>query len=148
MFSSHLVTRRKIVFFPPLFTKRFTRLASLYQSPVCYCSAVLLSVQFSLTPASAYIWSICVKLLILCWLIQIKLYFLIHYQLLLHWSKTIETFDQSDEETWPDQKRSTYLPTYLPPYIPREHHSRACLSMTFSFLMYVGSGALLHIWYI
>ena len=59
-----------------------------------------------------------------------------------------ETFDQSDEETWPDQKRSTYLPTYLPPYIPREHHSRACLSMTFSFLIYVGSSALLHIWYV
>ena len=29
-----------------------------------------------------------------------------------------ETFDQSDEETWPDQKRSTYLPAYLPTYIP------------------------------
>ena len=25
---------------------------------------------------------------------------------------TFETFDQSDEETWPDQKM--YLPTYLP----------------------------------
>ena len=46
------------------------------------------------------------------------------------------------------KKRSTYLPTYLPtslhPYI-REHHSRAYLSMTFSFLMYMGSSALLHI---
>ena len=31
---------------------------------------------------------------------------------------TFETFDQSDEETWPDQKRSTYLPAYLPTYIP------------------------------
>ena len=29
----------------------------------------------------------------------------------------------------------TCLPTYLHPFI-REHHSRACLSMTFSFLMY------------
>ena len=38
----------------------------------------------------------------------------------------------------------TYLPTSLHPYI-REHHSRAYLSMTFSFLMYMGSGALLHI---
>jgi len=38
----------------------------------------------------------------------------------------------------------TYLPSYLHPYI-REHHSRVCLSMTFSFLMYMGSGALLHI---
>ena len=38
----------------------------------------------------------------------------------------------------------TCLPTYLHPYI-REHHSRAYLSMTFSFLMYMGSGALLHI---
>ena len=31
---------------------------------------------------------------------------------------TFETFDQSDEETWLDQKytqRQTYLPTYLPP---------------------------------
>ena len=52
--------------------------------------------------------------------------------------------------TWP---KKIYLPTCLPtstylhPYI-REHHSRACLSMTFSFLMYMGSGALLHIWYI
>ena len=27
---------------------------------------------------------------------------------------TFETFDQSDEKTLPDQKRSTYLPTYLP----------------------------------
>ena len=37
---------------------------------------------------------------------------------------TFETFDQNDEETWPDQKRSTYLPTYLPPYLStsiREH---------------------------
>ena len=61
---------------------------------------------------------------------------------------TFETFDQRDEKTWPDQKRSTYLPTFLPtslhPYI-REHHSRAYLSMTFSFLMHMGSGALLHI---
>ena len=32
--------------------------------------------------------------------------------------------------TWPKK-------IYLPPYIPREHHSRACLSMTFSFLIYV-----------
>ena len=46
--------------------------------------------------------------------------------------------------TWP---KKIYLPTYLPtslhPYI-RELHSRAYLSITFSFLMYMGSGALLH----
>ena len=33
------------------------------------------------------------------------------------WSHTLVTFgtfDQSDKETWPDQKRSTYLHTYLP----------------------------------
>ena len=33
------------------------------------------------------------------------------------WSHTLVTFgtlDQSDEETWPDQERSTYLPAYLP----------------------------------
>ena len=32
------------------------------------------------------------------------------------WSHTLVTFgtfDQSDEETWPDQKRSTYLHTYI-----------------------------------
>ena len=32
------------------------------------------------------------------------------------WSHTLvtfRTFDQSDEETWPDQKRSTYLHTYI-----------------------------------
>ena len=29
---------------------------------------------------------------------------------------TFETFYQSDEETWPDLKRSTYLPTCQPPY--------------------------------
>ena len=28
------------------------------------------------------------------------------------------TFDQSDELTWPDQKKTTYLPTYLPTYQP------------------------------
>ena len=33
---------------------------------------------------------------------------------------SFETFDQSDEETWPDQKRSTYLPTYLPTSLPNE----------------------------
>ena len=36
------------------------------------------------------------------------------------WSQrlvTFETFDQSDEKTWPDQKSSTYLPAYLPTYI-------------------------------
>ena len=32
---------------------------------------------------------------------------------------TFETFDQNDEETWPDQKYlPTYIPTYLPTYIP------------------------------
>ena len=33
---------------------------------------------------------------------------------------TFETFDQSDEETWPDQKiyLPTYLPTHLPTYLP------------------------------
>ena len=35
---------------------------------------------------------------------------------------TFETFDQSDEETWPYQKIPTYLhtypPTYLPTYVP------------------------------
>ena len=58
MFSSHLVTRRKIVFFQHPFTKRFTRLASLYQSPVCYCSAVLLSV-FSHTCFCVYLIYLC-----------------------------------------------------------------------------------------
>ena len=33
---------------------------------------------------------------------------------------TLETFDQSDEETWPDQKiyLPTYQPTHLPTYLP------------------------------
>ena len=35
---------------------------------------------------------------------------------------TYETFDQSDEKTWPDQEIPTYLhtypPTYLPTYVP------------------------------
>ena len=75
----------------------------------------------------------------------------------LHQRAILETCDLWDiwsewwgDMTWP---KKIYLPTCLPtstylhPYI-REHHSRACLSMTFSFLMYMGSGALLHIWYI
>ena len=31
---------------------------------------------------------------------------------------TFETFDQSDEKTWPDQKISTYQHTYSPTYLP------------------------------
>ena len=31
--------------------------------------------------------------------------------------ETLQTFDQSDEETWPDEK-NTCLPTYLPTYLP------------------------------
>ena len=31
---------------------------------------------------------------------------------------TFETFDQSDEKTWPDPKKPTHLPTYLPTYVP------------------------------
>ena len=31
---------------------------------------------------------------------------------------TFETFDQSDEETWPDQKIPTYLLTHLPVDLP------------------------------
>ena len=41
------------------------------------------------------------------------------------WSHTLVTFgtfDQSDEETWPDQKRSTYLHTYLPTYLSVNFH--------------------------
>ena len=39
---------------------------------------------------------------------------------------TFETFDQSDEKTWPDPKRPTYLHTYPATYLPmctsiREH---------------------------
>ena len=30
---------------------------------------------------------------------------------------TFETFDQSDEKTWPDPKRPTYLHTYPPTYL-------------------------------
>ena len=30
---------------------------------------------------------------------------------------TFETFDQSDEETWPDQN-NTYLPTFIPTHLP------------------------------
>ena len=35
-----------------------------------------------------------------------------------HTRVTFGTFDQSDEETWHDQKRSTYLHTYIPTYLP------------------------------
>ena len=31
---------------------------------------------------------------------------------------TVQTFDQSDEETWLDQNRFTYLYTYSPTYLP------------------------------
>ena len=31
---------------------------------------------------------------------------------------TFATSDESDEETWPDQKRPTYIPTHLPTYLP------------------------------
>ena len=49
---------------------------------------------------------------------------------------TFLTFDQSDEVTWPDEKKNlpTYLPTYLPIYLPthlptnlREHPQGAIL---------------------
>ena len=49
---------------------------------------------------------------------------------------TFETFDQSDEETWPDQKIPTYLPTHLPNYLPtflctsiREHPKGAIIGI-------------------
>ena len=49
------------------------------------------------------------------------------------WSHTLVTFgtfDQSDKETWPDQKRSTYLHTYLPTFLStsiREHPKGAII---------------------
>ena len=49
------------------------------------------------------------------------------------WSQTLltfGTFDQSDEETWPDQKRSTYLHTYIPTFLStsiREHPKGAII---------------------
>ena len=50
---------------------------------------------------------------------------------------TSETFDQSDGETWPDQKIPTYLPIYIPNYLCtsiREHpksHSYFRVFVTF-----------------
>ena len=52
---------------------------------------------------------------------------------------TFETFDQSDEETWPDQiELPTYIPTYLPTYLPtflstsiREHPKGAIIGTSY-----------------
>ena len=33
------------------------------------------------------------------------------------WFVTFDTFDQSDEKIWPDQKIPTYLPTYPPTHL-------------------------------
>ena len=46
---------------------------------------------------------------------------------------TFETFDQSDEETWPDQQIPTYLYTYPPTHLPTSHieHPKGAILETF-----------------